>query len=87
MPLYALLQTASDVRRRARTIGANNIINAAAMVLSTILTMALVMVGVSVPGLFLLAGVASLPVAALFWHLAPGFSLAPEPTVLEASET
>jgi len=29
----------------------------------------------------------SLPVAALFWHLAPGFSLAPEPTVLEASET
>jgi len=87
VPLYALLQTASDVRRRARTIGANNIINAAAMVLSTILTMALVMVGVSVPGLFLLAGLASLPVAALFWHLAPGFSLAPEPTVLEASET
>jgi MFS family permease len=87
VPLYALLQTASDVRRRARTIGANNIINAAAMVLSTILTMALVMAGVSVPGLFLLAGLASLPVAALFWRLAPGFSLAPEPTVLEASET
>jgi MFS family permease len=87
VPLYALLQTASDEKRRARTIGANNIVNAAAMVLSTILTMALVMAGVSVPGLFLLAGLASLPVAALFWRLAPGFSLAPEPTVLEASET
>jgi MFS family permease len=87
VPLYALLQTASDERRRARTIGANNIINAAAMVLSTILTMALVAAGVSVPGLFLLAGLASLPVAALFWRLAPGFSLAPAPTALEAEET
>jgi hypothetical protein len=87
VPLYALLQTASDERRRARTIGANNIVNAAAMVLSTILTMALVAAGVSVPGLFLLAGLASLPVAALFWRLAPGFSLAPAPTALEAEET
>jgi acyl-[acyl-carrier-protein]-phospholipid O-acyltransferase/long-chain-fatty-acid--[acyl-carrier-protein] ligase len=87
VPLYALLQTASDERRRARTIGANNIINAAAMVLSTILTMALVAAGVSVPGLFLVAGLASLPVAALFWRLAPGFSLAPAPTALEAEET
>jgi acyl-[acyl-carrier-protein]-phospholipid O-acyltransferase/long-chain-fatty-acid--[acyl-carrier-protein] ligase len=87
VPLYALLQTASDERRRARTIGANNIVNAAAMVLSTILTMALVAAGVSVPGLFLLAGLANLPVAALFWRLAPGFSLAPAPTALEAEET
>jgi hypothetical protein len=47
VPLYALLQTASDERRRARTIGANNIVNAAAMVLSAILTMALVAAGLA----------------------------------------
>src|SRR5207248_2605057 len=72
VPLYALLQTAGDERRRARTIGANNVINAAAMVLSAILTMALVAAGISIPGLFLLSGIASLIVAALFWRLLPG---------------
>ena len=82
-----LLQTASDERRRARTIGANNVINAAAMVLSAILTMALVAAGISVPGLFLILGIASLPVAALFWRLAPHFSTSPEAARLEASET
>ena len=74
VPLYALLQTASDQRRRARTIGANNVINAAAMVLSAILTMALVAAGVSVPGQFLLAGIVSLAVAALFWRLLPALA-------------
>jgi MFS family permease len=78
VPLYALLQTASDERRRAQTIGANNIVNAAAMVLSALLTMALVAAGVSVPGLFLLTGIASLAVAALFWRIAPGLSAAGE---------
>jgi acyl-[acyl-carrier-protein]-phospholipid O-acyltransferase/long-chain-fatty-acid--[acyl-carrier-protein] ligase len=74
VPLYALLQTASEERRRARTIGANNVINAAAMVLSAILTMALVAAGVSIPGQFLLAGIASLAVAALFWRLLPALA-------------
>src|SRR5208282_2701607 len=36
LPLYALLQTAGDERRRARAIGANNVVNAAAMVLSAL---------------------------------------------------
>ena len=76
VPLYTLLQTGSDEARRAQTIGANNIINAAAMVLSAVLTMALVAAGVSVPGLFLLTGIASLAVAALFWRIAPGLSAA-----------
>jgi len=87
VPLYALLQTASDERRRAQTIGANNIVNAAAMVLSAILTMALVAAGVSIPGLFLLTGIASLAVAALFWRLLPYFAVAPEPAPVGVSET
>jgi acyl-[acyl-carrier-protein]-phospholipid O-acyltransferase / long-chain-fatty-acid--[acyl-carrier-protein] ligase len=69
LPLYALLQTAGDEHRRARAIGANNVINAAAMVLSAVAVIALIAAGVSVPGLFLLTGVATLPIAGLFWRL------------------
>ena len=69
LPLYALLQTAGDARRRARAIGANNVVNAAAMVLSALAVIALLAAGVSVPGLFLLTGVATLGIAALFWRL------------------
>ncbi len=69
VPLYALLQVASEERVRARTIAANNVINAAAMVLAAVATIALVAAGVSVPGLFLLTGIATLVVAAVFWRL------------------
>jgi acyl-[acyl-carrier-protein]-phospholipid O-acyltransferase/long-chain-fatty-acid--[acyl-carrier-protein] ligase len=69
LPLYALLQTVGDEHRRARAIGANNVINAAAMVLSALAVVALVAAGVSVPAVFLLTGTATLGVAALFWRL------------------
>jgi acyl-[acyl-carrier-protein]-phospholipid O-acyltransferase/long-chain-fatty-acid--[acyl-carrier-protein] ligase len=69
LPLYALLQTAGDERRRARAIGANNVVNAAAMVLSALAVIALLALGVSVPGLFLLTGTLTLAVAGLFWRL------------------
>lgn len=77
VPLYALLQTAGEGARRARTIGANNIVNAAAMVLSAVATMALVAVGLSVPGLFLLCGIATVAVAVVLWRLLPGFTSTP----------
>lgn len=81
LPLYALLQTAGDEHRRARAIGANNVVNAAAMVLSALAVIALVAAGVSVPGLFLLTGVATLAVAAAFWRLRA--ALVPSPAVAE----
>jgi hypothetical protein len=77
LPLYALLQTAGEGARRARTIGANNIVNAAAMVLSAVVTMALVAAGLSVPGLFLLCGIATLAVALVLWRMLPGFAPTP----------
>jgi acyl-[acyl-carrier-protein]-phospholipid O-acyltransferase/long-chain-fatty-acid--[acyl-carrier-protein] ligase len=80
LPLYALLQTAGDERRRARAIGANNVVNAAAMVLSALAVIALLAVGVSVPGLFLLTGLATLAVAGLFWRLRT--ALVPSPALL-----
>jgi len=69
LPLYALLQVAGDEHCRARAIGANNVVNAAAMVLSALAVIALVAAGASVPQLFLLTGVLTLAVAAAFWRL------------------
>ena len=74
VPLYALLQTASERRRRAQAIAANNVINAAAMVVASVATMGLIAAGVSVPGLFLLTGSATLVVALLMWRGLPGFA-------------
>jgi MFS family permease len=76
VPLYVLLQAASRRQERARAIAANNIINAAAMVLAAIATIALLAAGVSVPGLFLLTGAGSIVVAALYRRLLPRLSLA-----------
>jgi acyl-[acyl-carrier-protein]-phospholipid O-acyltransferase/long-chain-fatty-acid--[acyl-carrier-protein] ligase len=75
VPLYALLQVASDEAVRARTIAANNVVNAAAMVVAAVATVALVAAGVTVPGLFLVTGIATLAVAGIFWRIAPGLTV------------
>jgi hypothetical protein len=71
VPLYALLQTATQRERRAQAIAANNVVNAAAMVLASVATMGLIAAGVSVPGLFLLTGSGTLLVALLMWRCLP----------------
>jgi MFS family permease len=81
VPLYVLLQAATRRAERARAIAANNIVNAAAMVIAAVATMALLAAGLGVPGLFLLTGVATIAVAAWFWRLLPRF--AREPLALE----
>jgi acyl-[acyl-carrier-protein]-phospholipid O-acyltransferase/long-chain-fatty-acid--[acyl-carrier-protein] ligase len=73
VPLYALLQAMTAREHRARAIGANNVINAAAMVVSALATMALLAAGVSVPELFLLTGLATVGVGIWFRRLLPGF--------------
>ena len=77
VPLYALLQAASERRRRAQAIAANNVINAAAMVVASVATMGLLAAGVSVPTLFLLTGSLTLAVALLLWRSLPSFASAP----------
>jgi acyl-[acyl-carrier-protein]-phospholipid O-acyltransferase/long-chain-fatty-acid--[acyl-carrier-protein] ligase len=69
VPLYVLLQAATPRFRRARAIAANNVINAGAMVIAAIATMALLAAGIGAPGLFLLTGAATLIVAASFSRL------------------
>ena len=75
VPLYALLQAASRREHRARAIAANNVINAAAMVVAAVATIALVKAGVGVAGLFLLTGAATLVVALWFWWRLPRLEL------------
>jgi MFS family permease len=71
VPLYALMQAATGREHRARVIAANNVINAAAMVISSVAVIALLAAGVSVPQLFLLTGGATLVVAVQFWRMLP----------------
>jgi acyl-[acyl-carrier-protein]-phospholipid O-acyltransferase / long-chain-fatty-acid--[acyl-carrier-protein] ligase len=75
VPLYALLQARTEREHRARAIAANNIINAAAMVISSVVTMALIAASVSVPELFLLTGGATMLVAISFWRMLPRFAV------------
>jgi hypothetical protein len=77
VPLYVLLQAASPRAKRAQAIAANNVINAAGMVIAALATMALIAAGISVPGLFLLTGAATWFVAALFWRALPSLALGP----------
>ena len=77
VPLYALLQAASERQRRAQAIAANNVINAAAMVVASVATMGLLAASVSVPALFLLTGGATLGVALLSWRSLPSFAFGP----------
>jgi MFS family permease len=53
VPMYALIQVRSQVTHRSRIIAANNILNALFMVASALISAALLMAGVSLPGLFL----------------------------------
>jgi len=76
VPLFALLQAMTEREHRARAIAANNIVNAAAMVISSAVTMGLIAFGVSIPGLFLLTGTATVAVAVLFWRMLPLLTVA-----------
>jgi acyl-[acyl-carrier-protein]-phospholipid O-acyltransferase/long-chain-fatty-acid--[acyl-carrier-protein] ligase len=63
VPLYTRLQTAGDPAKRARDIAANNILNAFAVLLITIVAGLALKMGASVPSLFAVIGLATLALA------------------------
>ena len=69
VPLYAFLTTTVPKSQTGRTVAANNIVNAGAMVSATVLLFGLVHVGVSVAGTLLLVSVMSLGAAGIAWRL------------------
>ncbi|MBB4630845.1 MFS transporter [Sphingosinicella soli] len=68
VPLFAVLQTVGDPERRARSVAANNLANAAAVVLVALLAGFLFAVGGSIPTFFLMLAMTTLAVATIAWR-------------------
>jgi 1-acyl-sn-glycerol-3-phosphate acyltransferase len=75
VPLYALIQTRCEPTHRARIIAANNILNAFFMIASSLLAMAVLGAGYSIPELFLLTGLLNALVAIFIYRQVPEFLL------------
>lgn len=76
VPLYALIQSRVPEEQRARTIAANNIVNAAFMVVAALAGIALIsQIGLSVPQFLLVLAIANIGVAIYIYTLVPEFLL------------
>lgn len=73
VPLYALIQQRSRRQHLSRIIAANNIINAIFMVAASLLSIALLSAGLSVPELFLVIAALNAVVAIYIYTLLPEF--------------
>jgi len=74
VPLYALILSRSAESHRARIIACNNILNSGFMVIASVLAIAwFKLLHLSIPQLFILAGVLNAVVAAYIYTLVPEF--------------
>ncbi len=73
VPLYALMQVYSAKETRARTIAANNILNALFMVMGALAAAGILALGASIPTLFLVAAIANALVVLYIYGLLPEF--------------
>ena len=73
VPLYALIQQRSAPERLSRSIACNNVMNALFMVGSAVAALALLALGASVAGIFLVVAIANALVAAYLFRLVPEF--------------
>jgi 1-acyl-sn-glycerol-3-phosphate acyltransferase len=73
VPLYALIQTRTEPSHRARIIAANNILNAGFMVVSSLMAVALLKAGLSLPELYLVVALMNAACAAYIYFLVPEF--------------
>jgi 1-acyl-sn-glycerol-3-phosphate acyltransferase len=75
VPMYALIQLRSPGSHRARIIGANNILNALFMVVSSLGVGALLAFGLTIPEVFLVVGLLNAVVAGYVFLLVPEYLL------------
>lgn len=73
VPLLAFIQHRTDPQRRSLVIAANNVVNAAFMVVAAILGAALRAVGVGIPALFGVLAAVNVAVAVYIYRLLPEF--------------
>ncbi|NPC58778.1 MFS transporter [Caenimonas soli] len=75
VPMYALIQLRAQPTHRARIIAANNILNALFMIASSIIAGLLLKLGMTIPQIFLLVGLANAVVAFYIFMLVPEYLL------------
>ena len=75
VPLYALVQQRSERKHLSRIIAANNIINAAFMVVASLLSIAVLAAGFSIPELFIILALLNAIVAVYIYTLLPEFMM------------
>ena len=73
VPLYAWVQGRANPKHLSRIIAANNIINALFMVAASIMAIALLMMGYTIPQLFLFLAALNVAVALYIYSLLPEF--------------
>jgi acyl-[acyl-carrier-protein]-phospholipid O-acyltransferase/long-chain-fatty-acid--[acyl-carrier-protein] ligase len=76
VPLFAIMQTRTPYYLRARTIGANNVVNALFMITATVVSGLLLAAGMTARGLFLTLGLANLLAAIYIIRILPHEALA-----------
>jgi 1-acyl-sn-glycerol-3-phosphate acyltransferase len=76
VPLYALVQSRTDVQRRARIIAVNNVINAVFMVAGAALSVVcLTMLGMRIPDFLFMTILMNIAVAIFIFHQVPEFAM------------
>ena len=75
VPMYALIQLRAQPTHRARIIAANNILNALFMIASSVIAGVLLKLGMTIPQIFLLVGLANAVVASYIFMLVPEYLL------------
>jgi 1-acyl-sn-glycerol-3-phosphate acyltransferase len=73
VPLYALIQQRSELKKRARIIAANNVLNALFMVAAALYGGFALSAGITVPTLFLIMAIMNAAVALFIFKLVPEF--------------
>jgi len=73
VPLYALVQQRSELKKRARIIAANNVLNALFMVVAALYALFILSTGVTVSTLFLIMALMNAVVTLFIFKLVPEF--------------
>ena len=73
VPLYALIQSRSDPKQVSRMIAANNVMNAFAMILSSVMAIELFSWGASILNVFQACALATATFAMVLWFAAPEY--------------
>ncbi len=73
VPLYALIQARSNLKRRSRVIAGNNILNAILIIASALYAISLLKTGLTIPQLFLVTAALNACVAIYIYTLIPEF--------------